>query len=541
MHLELTAIFKTVSQVLGDASALDALYHHSKTATCLKDTRMKIREDITTWMSQTNSSAICWVNGPAGVGKSCIARTIAEESQEGGKLAASFFFDDSKEALTTAERLFPTIAYQIARARPKILTSLSMLQNALQEDYHITKQRKSDQVDELIIKPLERQQESSPYPRVVIIDSLDECKDDKETMMNVIAQISRLTQALRAPECIPLRFLITSRHEQLIQDCFSGIPGHSSTDPTYRSVTLDTQDSKVDVGIFLRHHLAPYLSDDQMEWLIGESDGLFIHASTAQKFILDPDNFMPKRNFELIKKQPAIVWKGTPLDHLYTKIVSTSRYPEKNSLTRWIVETILLLFDPLPLGEIQHLLVLEQDTGKFALQKLHSVLNIPDQGDKPVDVYHSSFRAFMLSNDRPIDYHVDLLVRHARIAESCLILVVASNGNAKMTDRDVKEFRTAFKYACRFWSKHLAEASFDQSLAETVQRFEKRALYYWLEALIRLEDIANAIASLGRAMKWLKVCRPCWSHRYHSDFVLPLRLGTCPASGRLQRAARFVP
>ncbi|THU75293.1 hypothetical protein K435DRAFT_618659, partial [Dendrothele bispora CBS 962.96] len=47
-------------------------------AKCLPDTREDILGKIAEWAQDTSGEVICWVHGPAGPGKSAIARSIAD-------------------------------------------------------------------------------------------------------------------------------------------------------------------------------------------------------------------------------------------------------------------------------------------------------------------------------------------------------------------------------------------------------------------------------------------------------------------------------
>ena len=117
---------------------------------CLANTRTEVLNRIQRWITPLTQAAateptsdtsgdsssdtavepIYWVNGLAGIGKSTIARTVAEDNHN--LLGASFFFSRQEKGLSNADLFIPTIAYQLARsyreARSVIIRSSGMNQ-----------------------------------------------------------------------------------------------------------------------------------------------------------------------------------------------------------------------------------------------------------------------------------------------------------------------------------------------------------------------------------------------------------------------------
>ena len=81
---------------------------------CFRGTRTAILQKIRDWLdrpiSDTTVEPIYWVNGLAGIGKSTIAHTIAEDTRP-GPLGASFFSSRQDDELSRATLFIPTIAY----------------------------------------------------------------------------------------------------------------------------------------------------------------------------------------------------------------------------------------------------------------------------------------------------------------------------------------------------------------------------------------------------------------------------------------------
>ncbi|KAF8633520.1 hypothetical protein AX14_010725, partial [Amanita brunnescens Koide BX004] len=77
----------SLSDILRPHVVLSALYNADvkdgeHTVTCQPKTRTKVLQDIRSWADDPTTTPMCWLSGPAGTGKSTVARTIAEEYDE---------------------------------------------------------------------------------------------------------------------------------------------------------------------------------------------------------------------------------------------------------------------------------------------------------------------------------------------------------------------------------------------------------------------------------------------------------------------------
>jgi len=62
---------------------------------------------------------VTWLHGPAGAGKSAIARSVAESLHREGLLAAAFSFFRTDSRRNSEKPFVPTLAYQIAYSIPE--------------------------------------------------------------------------------------------------------------------------------------------------------------------------------------------------------------------------------------------------------------------------------------------------------------------------------------------------------------------------------------------------------------------------------------
>jgi hypothetical protein len=64
-----------------------------------------------------------------------------------------------------------------------------------------------------------------------------------------------------------------------------------------------------------------------------------------------------------------------------------------------IVGTIITLESPLSAGALSRLLDVSQEKVNDSLNKLHSVLNIPESSDVPIRLFHLCFRHYLINKE----------------------------------------------------------------------------------------------------------------------------------------------
>ena len=88
---------------------------------CAPGTRLEVIAQIRKWLDghdNDKGAVVCWLNGPAGYGKSALAQTIAECYAAEGRLLGSFFFLRGAGERSHISRLIPTLAHQVSLTVP---------------------------------------------------------------------------------------------------------------------------------------------------------------------------------------------------------------------------------------------------------------------------------------------------------------------------------------------------------------------------------------------------------------------------------------
>lgn len=310
------------------------------------------------------------------------------------------------------------------------------------------------------------------------------------------------------------------------------------------STKIEEHVAKADIKLYLQDRLQgtdAVATDDEVDRLVGMAKGLFIVASTAVKFVEDSYSRSPTSRKERLKvilsvegsygdpksqtlkvPQPSEVAGGPPpfraLDEMYSKILSKALPAEHGrdleERLRSVLASVVLLFDPLSPKSLEALLHLKADTVIDTLERLHSVIVVPegDLESSPLRLIHPSFPNFLTTASRCTDlrFFVDPAPQHSRTALLCLNHMSESLrwdmcgiGPLPTLNLDVEDLQDRLKssvpshlrYACYYWPSHLVRAGLSpnsdkdlrtqvtQQLASAVEKFVCTKLLCWLEVL----------------------------------------------------------
>src|SRR5882762_7481506 len=414
--------------------------HDCKRVSCTQDTRTEILDTVYRWFEgevseiggalQTEGNqhgGIFWLDGVAGTGKSTIAQTVANHFNRTRQLGASFFCSRDDAECSNVGLVFPTIAYQLSLFNTSFRSHLS---EVMDTDPDVQYALASMQLEELIINPLHASKETF-RPCIIVIDALDECKDENATSTILLAL------SVFASRYFPLKFFITSRPVTNVEHGFRNTGLIKDTNAlVLHSIPWDI--SQKDIRIYLQDRLSrtaqsfgltTWPAGDGLDRLIEQARGLFIFAATVANFIEDRNASNPRQQLRVIL---AMTYISSPassphrhLDSLYLKVLREA-FPEigedQRSRLRMVLGTIVLLFDPLDPKSLEALLDLEESTVQSTLRHLHSIIIIPDDGGGSVRLIHPSFHDFLIDEDRCNDdnFMVNVLARHTSLAEHCL-------------------------------------------------------------------------------------------------------------------------
>ena len=236
----------------------------------------------------------------AGTGKTTIAQTIAERTFADGHLGASFFCSRDSEDRSNLHFIFPALAVQLARKCADFRSLFIVLAQINFTD--VSYDSLYDQMDIFIIRPLRE----SNKPTVIIIDALDECKDE-EPVSSILSVLARFISAM--PN---VKILVTGRPEPHILEGFR-LPLLAEATDVFVLHNVDSNQVDNDIRLFFRHQFSELAHrrhaldaqpmEEQLDLICKRAGGLFAYAVETIKLI-DKENSHPGKELDLLLQSP---------------------------------------------------------------------------------------------------------------------------------------------------------------------------------------------------------------------------------------------
>jgi hypothetical protein len=489
---------------------------------CLMGTRVAFLDFIISWVNDPASEHGLVLFGQAGTGKSSIAHEIARLFNKMHRLTSSFIFLRREQSVRKAYHLFTTLARDLADRYPSFKIALGKVVKDNTDlrlgtrDYHSL-------FESLILEPLKDLHIVGPI--LVVIDALDESGDTAGR----IGLHSFLAENLkRLPS--NFRVVITSRPEHAI---VSVLARASSVKIKYMNDTELAAETHEDILTFLREKLRSDKFGDYVEALAKKAEGLFQWAAVASQLVLDPPERFDYSEEMCIKQllEPSTKRRGQDLlDELYKEVLEGYfKDQEARDLFRSVVGQLITSIEPLTIRSLiplrQHASYNKRSDAAVTglLQRLGSLLSNVNSSDKnlPIIPLHTSFRDFLINQDKSGDFCVGVRDAHHQLADSCLNLLLDPLNGLKfnicnletsyLANDDVEDLKTrvdehispALFYACRFWDDHLKHTDFNAGRFGEVETFFKEKFLFWLETLSLIRNIGLAPSAFATLKMWL--------------------------------------
>ncbi|KAF5346544.1 hypothetical protein D9756_010035 [Leucocoprinus leucothites] len=383
---------------------------------CNEDTHQTLRDEIAHWVQDDAERPVLWLWGPAAVGKSAVAQTVAEDLKKEGLLGAVFFFSRPNNR-SNPDVVIPTLVYQLAQLLPEYRRTIVQCITA---DPLILDKSRRVQFKELIIKPF-LATTFHHQPLLIVLDGLDEC-NDRKAQCEFVEMISLHVWNERN---LGLRWMICSRPEPDLKAVFSS--RDSKAICRQQRLVIDDEEARNDVLSILwkgfeeiRERYPDQLAKDwpvesQVRFIADRASGHHGFASFILRFIGDRDYDDPSGRLEVCLRflNCAGGENANPLralDLLYTQILSDvpiDILPTTQRILGLIAFYGARLMTNIALANF---LGLDQASFYRALRHLHSVVFVPPAEyahSSSIQVYHKSFIDYLKDPTRSGKFVLD--------------------------------------------------------------------------------------------------------------------------------------
>ena len=389
-------------------------------------------------------------------------------------------------------------------------------------------------MQKLLVEPLQ----SADTSVVIVIDALDECKDDdpESAILLVLGQF--------VSEMPGVKFFITSRPEIHIMTGFRGTLLEGLTDVF---ILHDVEPCAIDNDIrhFFKHELSKlarrpcstegWPTGEQLDSLCRRAAGFFVYAVATVNFLKHKFE-RPSDRLDIIVKSPgSTTHEGktelkvyNSLDSLYMSILQEAfrkNEAKHDAMVRLVLSAVLIVTNPLSPFEIATLMDFECEVVLSLLESIQSLLILHDDIDRPAQPFHKSFPDFITDPTRcpdtwfhiSLDYHIELVLRFLGLMEGslkknmCSIPDYVLNSEVEDLAERIQDSGIcgALEYACRSWYEHLVVTEHRTAdVVSALRLFLEGKFLFWLEVLSILGAVGDAARALNTTVKWLTEVRP---------------------------------
>ncbi|CAE6459288.1 unnamed protein product [Rhizoctonia solani] len=483
--------------------------------TCTKNTREAILRELNYWSDDTNGKRIYWMNGMAGTGKTTIACSLAQALEARGQLGGSFFCSRTSPECRDANRIVPTIAYQLARYSTPFRAALFKI---LEGDPDIASRNITSQFDRLLKDPLTEAMGKHLGNAVVLIDALDEC-DSPSAVKLVLEVLLKFTPGL------PIKFFVTSRPDPRIYDRMSQ---NAHLQDIMHLHEIEQSIVRADIERYLKAELSPLAPQEaQILQLSNLAGNLFIYAATAVRYIQPDDVFVDSedRLGNILSTQLKFSRKLADIDNLYSAILTAALKNEKLEFEearrmQFVLWTTVCSREPVDIDTLTALVGMgEKKRILTALKPLRSVLHVSETSGL-VSTLHASFPDYILSKGRANGFFCDSEAHHHVLATRCFHIMnnlrfnicnlasscIPDSAVLDLDQRVAMNISTPLFYACQYWGDHFVLALASENLNEELNRFLSHRLLFWMEVL-NLKNCSKAgLSILSTTQKRVMTC-----------------------------------
>lgn len=475
-----------------------------------------------------------WVSGGAGTGKSTVAHTIARRFSQLGSLGSCFSFDKNAPGDRRHEKIFSTIARDLADVDPTIKSALSTVLHDAPASIKSTPdifQQWETFILETVKAIYDRGSETSAAsiigPILIVIDGLDESGDDIKTrsaLLSILGGEKGFIQKLPRN----FRIVITSRPSM---DIYNSLKDHphiliNSMDeiPIFKAIA--------DISAYMSSRLLPQLEDfldaEHLQTLAGHSDGLFQWAYLACEYMLGNSfgGLTVEEKFDDLCSNSADVTGDVLLQDMYYLILSKLfdvKRPTVQARFQSVMGQILATLEPLPQTSLN--IMRSRFTGisktnsdiSVIINHMGSLLIGVTNKAVPIRPVHTSFYDFLKDQGASKEFYVDVSSAQSRLAHSCLDIMIDTSGlkfnianistsfteNANLPSSALDAISSHLAYACKFWANHLREIKPDDHLLSSIHILLFEKFLFWLEVLALTKSINKCVEAFSFLTPWI--------------------------------------
>ena len=471
------------------------------------------------WRSNKRSGLL-WVSAGPGCGKSVLSRALIDEKKVSNNVMTSsvcyFFFQDGQERRTRGTHALSAIIHQLFKNTNLVSHALS--------SYKDNGKTLRDNISELWDILLKSAKDPEAGEIICILDALDECEEKTRSILinNLISFAS--PKGLREQSPFSLKFLVTSRPYDDIEEQFQSLSGTS----TYLRFDGDEKSQQIgqEINLVIDAEIQNITSGFSGEDRQLISDSLKMKNNRTYLWLY--------LNIDIIKSSRSKYRKTSSIKELLSNLPSKvsdayerilAKSPDKK-LARTLLQIIVAATRPLSLMEANIALTLAQQgwctshktLDLWSLQNFRSLVQnicgfFVSIHDEKLSLIHQTAREYLIQNTGSSNIHpnewqgcLDLAMAHSTVFDICFAYLqfdefselIDHNGSRNLyryshETRDQNAARNElypfFDYAAINWVAHYNSqrakyVECSQSAAQTLCNNSLALNFNWLQVYL---------------------------------------------------------
>ncbi|VUC30961.1 unnamed protein product [Clonostachys rosea] len=449
---------------------------------------------------QNGQQKMFWIKGEPGKGKTMmmcgLIDHIKNDADNGDPCLTYFFCQEPEANQNNATAVLRGLIWMLASQRPSLIKHARKAYDT-SGSVAFSEKNASVTLAKILTSML---QDASAEGAILAIDALDECKTNRDELLDIIITLSSATKAT---------WIVSSRPWKDIENKFASID----------KTTLDLRDYDGDLSqaieFYIEHkiqQLSSTISQRNIDvirpYLINNAMGTFLWVGLVCTE-LTKSGVANYDAVDIAKEFPA------ELNPLYNRMMEGISGLRRAKTCYRILGTICTVYRPLSVSELQ---ILIEDLGDMTrgdvIQLVESCGSFLSVRGDVISLVHQSAKDFLIENAADEIFPSQIVSQHRIIFERSISIL---SGILKQNIYGLEDLGlsieqaspphpdplASIEYFIIFWDDHFvdyqSEESSDQGVRILIDFLEEHLLH-WLEALSLIKDVSDSM----RAFQTLK-------------------------------------
>ncbi|KAI1772254.1 hypothetical protein F4818DRAFT_180658 [Hypoxylon cercidicola] len=472
-------------------------------------------DEFTQW-DKDPEQRLLWVKGDPGKGKTMLLCGIIDvlcsdrwRSPRTSALPIYFFFQATEKRINTATAVLRSLIYLLVENQPRLISHIR-LQFDKVGDRLFTDVNAWEALSKILDNILKEPSLENTY---IIIDALDECREDLDLLLELIVQ--------KSPLYSRVKWIVSSRN-------WPDIDMHLDTATRKANLRLELNPESISAAV---NAYIPYkvnqlsqlrkydddTRDTVQQHLSSNADDTFLWVALVCDYLKKITRWEVRD--ELKTFPPG-------LNPLYRQMLMDIHRSGEADLCRQILSIVSLVYRPITLEELETFVDIP-DNAVHNDESLADIIghcgSLLSLRGRTILFIHQAARDFLLEKAANEIFPSGMEEIHYTIFSRSL------EGLEKTLQRDIYHLRapgfhinqvkkpeqdplTASRYSCIYWADHLCDSKSDSATkykntpqaGGVVDTFFKEKYINWFEALSLCEEVPKGIQSITKLIKFIQ-------------------------------------